>query len=190
MSVKILGGVARGFPLATPRSTATRPTSVLIRRKLFDWRQHLEGYRFIDVCAGSGAMGFEALSRGADEVFLVEASRGAVSTIKDNKERFQKSFAQTSQISIAAMDAVKWLGQSMSFALAQDENTIIFIDPPYQDHKLYLAILDLLKSKEFKGELWIEGDKLEKHREELAGYLDLIKTVEQGDHFVLIGKLV
>lgn len=190
MSVKILGGLARGFNLATPRSSDTRPTSALMRRKLFDWRQHLQGYRFIDLCAGSGAMGFEALSRGADEIYLVESSRAAVNTLKDNKEAFQKSFTSSSLVNIFSMDAQKWLNQSMSFDLSQDPATILFIDPPYQDHKLYLSILQTLKTKEFKGEIWIEGDKLEKHCQELASYLELIKTVEQGDHFVLVGNLV
>ena len=75
MTVKILGGVARGFPLALPRSDLTRPTSVLIKRKLFDWRQDLSGHTFIDLCAGSGAMGFEALSRSADKVVLVDSEK-------------------------------------------------------------------------------------------------------------------
>jgi hypothetical protein len=48
MSVKILGGKARGYPLATPKSDATRPTSIMIRRKIFDWRQHMDDYYFVD----------------------------------------------------------------------------------------------------------------------------------------------
>lgn len=191
MSLKILGGVARGFNLATPKTLDTRPTSVLIRRKLFDWRQHLDGHRFIDLCAGSGSMGFEAASRGAREVFLVESGRIAARTMKENKERYEKSFAGSSQVNVFAMDALKWLSQYMSFELAQDEETILFIDPPYEDHKLYISILDLLKSKEFKGEIWLESDHLVGQKAELlTAYFDLTKTVEQGDHFVLIGKLV
>lgn len=191
MSLKILGGVARGFTLATPKTLDTRPTSVLIRRKIFDWRQHLDGHRFIDICAGSGAMGFEALSRGADEIFLVESGRLAVKSMKENKERLEKSFAGSGQVNIFAMDALKWLSQYMSFELAQDEQTILFMDPPYENHQLYLDILELLKSKEFKGEVWLEADHLVgQNFELLTAYLDLTKTVEQGDHFVLIGKLV
>lgn len=191
MSLKILGGEARGFVLATPKTLDTRPTSVLIRRKIFDWRQHLEGHRFIDLCAGSGAMGFEALSRGADEVFLVESARLAIKSIQENKLRFQKSYTHLGDLNVNSMDALKWLSNYMSFELAQDENSILFMDPPYKEHALYVEILDLLKSKEFKGEVWVEADSLVgPERKELASYLDLTKTVEQGDHFVLIGKLV
>ncbi|HLT21978.1 MAG TPA: RsmD family RNA methyltransferase [Bacteriovoracaceae bacterium] len=191
MSLKILGGAARGFSLAAPKTSDTRPTSVLIRRKIFDWRQQLEGHRFIDLCAGSGAMGFEALSRGADEIFLVESGRQAFRAMKDNQERLEKAFADLNRINTFSMDAVKWLSQFMSFELAQDEQTILFMDPPYEDHKLYVTILDLLKAKDFKGEVWIEADRLvSKNFDLLNSYLDLTKTVEQGDHFVLIGKLV
>ena len=92
MSLKILGGLARGFPLATPKSDTTRPTAVLIKRKLFDWRQHMDDYVFIDLCAGSGAMGFEAFSRGAQKVLLNELMRGAFLTLKDNKAKIEKAF--------------------------------------------------------------------------------------------------
>lgn len=191
MSLKILGGVARGFLLTTPKTLGTRPTSVLVRRKIFDWRQHLDGHRFIDLCAGSGAMGFEALSRGAEEVYLIDSARPAVSTLKENKERFSKAFSQCAQAHISSMDAVKWIEQQMSFELLQDESTILFFDPPYEDHKLYLKVLDVLKEKKFQGELWIEADNLKgQGRQELMTYLELTKIVEQGDHFVLIGKLV
>ena len=93
MSVKILGGVARGFPLALPRSDLTRPTSVMIKRKLFDWRQDLGGYTFIDLCAGSGAMGYEALSRGADKVVLVDSDKYAFMTMKKNRAALQRIFS-------------------------------------------------------------------------------------------------
>lgn len=191
MSLKILGGVARGFLLAAPKTADTRPTSVLIRRKIFDWRQNLAGHQFIDLCAGSGAMGFEALSRGADEVYFIESARLAIKTIHENKERFQKSFAQTGQINVFAMDAVKWLSQYIGGDLGQNESTIIFVDPPYKDHQLYMQVLELLKQKQFKGEIWMEADRLDGPEQKLlSDFLELTKTVEQGDHFVLIGKIV
>lgn len=177
--------------MAAPKTSDTRPTSVLIRRKIFDWRQNLEGHRFIDLCAGSGAMGFEALSRGAEEIYLVESARLAIKTIQENKARFEKSFAQSGQINVFTMDAVKWLGQYIGGQLGQSENTILFVDPPYKDHKLYMDILELLKQKQYQGEIWMEADKLVGPEQKLLSeYLELTKTVDQGDHFVLIGKLV
>ena len=191
MSLKILGGVARGFLLTTPRSLDTRPTSVLVRRKIFDWRQHLDGHCFIDLCAGSGAMGFEALSRGADEAYFIDSGRPAHAVLKENKEKFSKAFAACGPSHISSMDAVKWVEQQMSFELLQNESTILFFDPPYEDHKLYLKVLNVLKDRKYQGEVWIEADNLKgQNRQELLTYLELTKIVEQGDHFVLIGKLV
>jgi 16S rRNA G966 N2-methylase RsmD len=89
------------------------------------------------------------------------------------------------------MDAVKWVEQQMSFELLQNESTILFFDPPYEDHKLYLKVLNVLKDRKYQGEVWIEADNLKgQNRQELLTYLELTKIVEQGDHFVLIGKLV
>ena len=118
MSVKILGGVARGFPLATPRSDSTKPTSIMIKRKLFDWRQHMDEYLFVDLCAGSGAMGLEALSRGSQQVFLNDSMRGAFLTLKDNKEKMEKAFKfEPSMIKVTNLDAKSWIQKELKFEL-------------------------------------------------------------------------
>lgn len=191
MSVKILGGVARGFPLATPR-TDTRPTSVMIKRKLFDWRQNLEGFTFADVCGGSGAMAYEALSRGADRIAINELNRGAFLTVQKNRTDLMKSFNFTpEQIHVTALDARRWVERELSF-FGMHEDQILFFDPPYGDHALYREILALLKAKEFPGEVWVESDhKVGISLEELTGvFHSIIKTVEHGDHFVVVGKLI
>ena len=58
MSIKILGGFARGQVLAVPKTDSIRPTSVMLRRRIYDFFQDLDGFYFLDICAGSGAMGF------------------------------------------------------------------------------------------------------------------------------------
>ena len=173
MSVKILGGVARGFPLATPRSDSTKPTSIMIKRKLFDWRQHMDEFLFVDLCAGSGAMGLEALSRGSQQVFLNDSMRGAFLTLKDNKEKMEKAF-------------------KFKFELPETENVILFIDPPYENHALYFDLLKLLKESDFRGEIWLESDRLKGPKIDAVtgAFHSVIKTVEQGDHFVVVGKVV
>jgi 16S rRNA (guanine966-N2)-methyltransferase len=193
MSIKILGGVARGFLLAAPRSDSTRPTSVLVRRKLFDWRQHLDGEVFIDLCSGSGAMGLEALSRGAEKVYLNDALKGAFLTLKQNSEKFLKSFEiETSQITISSLDALKWIQKEMPYQLRTTENAIIFLDPPYENHLLYTEALKLLKEAGYAGEVWVESDRMKGPKKEtLTGaFHSIIKIVEQGDHFVVVGKVV
>lgn len=192
MSIKILGGVARGFPLATPK-TETRPTSVMIKRKLFDWRQNLEGYVFIDVCAGSGAMAFEALSRGADQVLINDQGKPQFQVIKKNKEEMIRAFKfDEKKIIISSFDAKKWVARELGFHLSDDADAILYLDPPYEDHALYREILATLKEKGFQGEVWVESDRQTGIKlDELTGlFHSVIKTVEQGDHFVLVGKLI
>lgn len=193
MSVKILGGLARGFPLATPKSETTRPTSVMIRRKLFDWRQSLEGYIFIDLFAGSGSMGFEALSRGASKIYLNDSHRSAFQTLKQNADKFLEAFRlDPSTINVSSMDAVKWLTRELNFHSINVEDVILYLDPPYETHALYGQVLQELGQMQFAGELWIEADRLKgPKREDLTKALKSInKTIDQGDHFVLVGKVI
>lgn len=190
MSVKILGGVARGFPLALPRSDLTRPTSVMIKRKLFDWRQDFGGHVFIDLCAGSGAMGFEALSRGAQKVVLVDSDKYAFLTMKKNRDELVQKFKfQESQIQLSQADAKKFIEREIS---SFGEDTVLFFDPPYADHALYTGALLTLKEKGFKGEVWVETDRLTgPDREKITqAFHSIIKIVEQGDHFVVVGNLI
>ena len=190
MSVKILGGVARGFPLALPRSDLTRPTSVMIKRKLFDWRQDLGGYTFIDLCAGSGAMGYEALSRGADKVVLVDSDKYAFMTMKKNRDELVQKFRFDEKlIQLSQADAKKFIEREISYF---GEDTILFFDPPYEDHALYTSALEILKERGFKGEVWVEADRLKgPDREKITqAFHSIIKLVEQGDHFVVVGKLL
>jgi 16S rRNA (guanine966-N2)-methyltransferase len=193
MSIKILGGVARGFPLAMPRSDSTRPTSVLIKRKLFDWRQSLEGYSFIDLCAGSGAVAFEALSRGADKVVVNDSMKGAFLTLKQNRESLIKAFKfENDSISVTNLDIRTWVGKELSYQITDSKNAILYLDPPYESHAIYLEVLQSLKDHQFEGEVWVESDRLMGPKKELLTgvFCSIIKIVEQGDHFVVVGKLV
>ncbi len=193
MSLKILGGIAKGYPLATPRAETTRPTAVMIKRKLFDWRQRLDDHVFVDLCAGSGAMGFEALSRGAQRVFLNELTRPAFHILKDNKSNLERAFGfESTQITVTNLDVKAWIQRELTYQLPETEAAIFYFDPPYENHALYTEVLRLLRDVGFKGELWLEADRLKgPKRDDLTGaFQTVIKTVEQGDHFVVVGKLV
>lgn len=93
--MRIVAGVHKGRPLSAPRGMTTRPTSDRAREALFNklvhapWGPDLAGARVIDVFAGSGALGFEALSRGAAFVLFVETDPGARGAIRTNVEAFQ-----------------------------------------------------------------------------------------------------
>lgn len=85
MSLRVIGGQWRGRRLEAPPGRTTRPLTDRIKQSLFDWLgQSFDGYRVVDVCAGSGGFGIEAASRGAAEVALVESDRSAQRTITQN----------------------------------------------------------------------------------------------------------
>ena len=92
MSIRILGGLGKGHVLEVPPENITRPTSVMLRRKLFDRYQDISDYTFIDICAGSGAMGLEAISRGAKKVIFIENSQKALSILKKNIKSIRKIY--------------------------------------------------------------------------------------------------
>jgi 16S rRNA (guanine966-N2)-methyltransferase len=193
MSIKILGGRARGFPLNIPKSETTRPTSVLVRRKLFDWRQHLDSYIFVDIFAGSGAMAFEALSRGAERILVNDSHRLAFKALQENSKRFKEAFqSEESCIKVTGLDALKWIDKELGFELPDTSEVILYLDPPYEDHAIYLQVIAALKEKGFAGELWLEADRLKGPKlEELSrAFKSVAKTIEQGDHFVLVGKVI
>ncbi len=190
--IKILGGVARGFPLATPKSDSTRPTSVLVKRKLFDWRQNLEGYAFIDLCAGSGGMGFEALSRGAGKVALNDSHRGAFLTLKQNQDQMIKAFKfDPASVVISQSDAKNWILKELKYQFPDSQDVILYLDPPYEQHQLYFDLVKQLLELGFEGEVWLESDRLKgpKLTDVTGLFHSVIKVIEQGDHFVVVGKL-
>src|ERR687884_808487 len=83
--MRVIAGYYRGRNLRSPPSDKVRPTSDRLRETLFNvLAPRIEGARFLDLCAGSGAIGIEALSRGAEHVTFIEASRKAAAIISEN----------------------------------------------------------------------------------------------------------
>lgn len=160
MSLKILGGMAKGFSLAVPSESVTRPTSVLLKRRLFDFYQSFSGYYFIDLCAGSGSIGLEALSRGADAVLFVEKNFKAYKVLEENIKKFAERFPNL-DINSKQMDISKFLIQFQSYYenLNDDEKTqvMLFFDPPYELVKLYDLIFEFTTKIDFKGILITEA---------------------------------
>ncbi|WP_156250182.1 16S rRNA (guanine(966)-N(2))-methyltransferase RsmD [Pseudactinotalea terrae] len=122
---RIVGGSAGGRRLAVP-ATGTRPTSERVREALFsrlDHRGALDGARVLDLYAGSGALGLEALSRGAASAVLVDSSRTAVAVCTSNAR------------SIGFADSVTVISRKVEQLLAgrapTRTSTLVFIDPPY-----------------------------------------------------------
>lgn len=123
--VRIIGGKWRNTKLPVPLSPGLRPSSDRVRETLFNWLMpRLGGARVVDLFAGSGALGLEAVSRGAAQATLVERD-AALS--RQLRESVAKLGAQE-QIAVVQADALQWLRQPAG-ALAD----IVFIDPPFAD---------------------------------------------------------
>ena len=120
--MRIIAGSHRGARIAAPKGIATRPTGDRVREAAFNLIGPVDGAVVLDVFAGSGAMGLEALSRGAAAVTFVEADRAACRTIADNLAKLRLAGAR-----ITCQDAV--------WALRQEARTyqLVLVDPPYED---------------------------------------------------------
>jgi 16S rRNA (guanine(966)-N(2))-methyltransferase RsmD len=135
--VRITGGEARGRRLKSPRA-GVRPTHSRVRESLFDiWARRVEGARFADLCAGVGAVGIEALSRGAANGLFVEASEGAARTIRDNLA----SLGLSERATVVRGDVVRVLRRLASAGTRFD---LVFLDPPYAEERLGERTLEAL----------------------------------------------
>jgi 16S rRNA (guanine(966)-N(2))-methyltransferase RsmD len=135
--VRIISGEFRGRRLRAPDGLATRPTSDRVRESLFNIvAARVPGSRFLDLFAGSGAVGLEAISRGADEAVFVEQSRRALEQIEQNIAHC----GVEDRSRIVAKDAQAAL---KTLAAAGEEFDLVYVDPPY-DADLYLPVLRAL----------------------------------------------
>lgn len=137
--MRIIAGTLKGRTIRTPEGQNTRPTSDRARESLFNvlahapWAPGLEGARIIDAFAGSGALGFEAISRGAAFCLFVETEAAARGCIRDNVEAFQL-FGNTRVHRRSATDlGPKPAGLGAPFDL-------VFMDPPYAMGLVPLAL--------------------------------------------------
>lgn len=191
MSIKILGGLAKGQTLLVPKGDLIRPTSVMLRRKIFDARQDLSGFNFFDICAGSGAVALEALSRGADSVTLVEKNPKVFGLTKLNIQTIKNSSSDLGEIDLIKGDGLKWLESFLlgyeELSTEEKESAILFIDPPYAIHDFYKKSLSLLEKVDFLGEVWIESDEQKGLKKSFFENLfEPKKIYSQGSSFILI----
>lgn len=122
--MRIIAGQWRGRPLVAPAGSATRPTADRLRESLFSMLASRLGsfdeLRVADLFAGSGALGFEALSRGAAHVTFVERDRGAIEAIRQNAAK------------LGAADRIRVITASALSLPPSEPFDLIFADPPYE----------------------------------------------------------
>ena len=123
--MRVVAGRFKGRRLAGPKDAATRPTADKVREALFSALGPIDEVRTLDLFAGTGALGIEALSRGAEPVDLVEKSRSAVRVVQANLETVG---ADKQEARVHTVDALKFLE---SAALRGETYELVFVDPPY-----------------------------------------------------------
>lgn len=148
-SVRIIAGKYRAKNITVPLSEGLRPTPQRVRETLFNWLMHdIRGAQVCDAFAGSGALGFEALSRGAAHVVLLEQSAHVARILHQTAQSLEAK-----QISIIQSDALNYL------AHCQQVFDLIFLDPPFHSN-LYEPCLELIQNKNIlvnHGLLYIES---------------------------------
>ncbi|HEU5117503.1 MAG TPA: 16S rRNA (guanine(966)-N(2))-methyltransferase RsmD [Isosphaeraceae bacterium] len=127
--MRIIAGLRRGHKLDGPASKWTRPTSDMVRESVFNiLGDAVEGVEVFDVFAGTGAMGLEALSRGAQHCVFIERDRSNVPVIRKNVAnlRFEDRSA------VLSTDAFRWI---RSFQPLDDQPKLMILDPPYAEYE-------------------------------------------------------
>ncbi len=138
--MRVIAGTARSLPLKTPKGMDTRPTTDRIKETLFNILQpYIADCVFIDLFAGSGGIGIEAISRGARKCYFVEQDREAAECIQDNL-KFTK-FTESSVL--FKQDVLNAL-----YHIFEKEADVIFMDPPY-GKEYEKKVLDVLKDVKY-----------------------------------------
>jgi 16S rRNA (guanine966-N2)-methyltransferase len=129
--MRIIAGERRGHRIDGPRGPETRPTSDLVRESVFNILRHVVAGRVVvDLFAGTGALGLEALSRGAARAIFVEQNRENVALIYRNFATLRYE----DRVRVLATDAYRW---ARSFRPADDEPVVVFVDPPYREYEIH-----------------------------------------------------
>ena len=136
--MRVIAGKYRGRKLKSPPSIQTRPTSDRLRETLFNiLAPRIEGTRFLDLCAGTGAVGIEALSRGAASTIFVDQSRKMSALVAANVQSLEVT---DTAIEIVAAEASEFLRRHCKHQA--EPLDIIFFDPPYAED--YEAVLGFI----------------------------------------------
>lgn len=179
-AMRVIAGRLRRRVLQAPQGLATRPTSDRLRETLFNvLASRMEGARFLDLYAGSGAVGIEAVSRGAVQAVLVERAAPALKVLRGNLEKL----GLRGEVQVQAVSVSAFLRRGRPGSAAQFD--VVFLDPPYDAAEEYALALGMLGG-ETRGLLAGDAVVVAEHRrkdklEERYGGLSRLRLLEQGD---------
>lgn len=167
--MRVIAGEFRSRRLLSLPGDTTRPTSDRLRETLFSiLLPVIEDAVFVDAFAGTGAVGIEAISRGARQVIFIEKSKDAVEVIKENLS------------SLKIKDRGKVIKRSAVLHLANVTDAIVFIDPPYESARDYEAVFETMAAHPPK--LAIVQHSVRWQTPEKCGAMTRYRVVKQGDN--------
>jgi 16S rRNA (guanine966-N2)-methyltransferase len=181
--MRVIAGDARGRKLSAPRGLATRPTLARVRESMFSRlsvRLDFDGLRVLDLFAGTGSLGIEALSRGAAHVTFVESARAAITALRRNLAAL--GFAARARV--LKSDVLRGLeilaGEGGRFDL-------VLLDPPYRKGWGDIVLTRLMESDLLSGGAWVatEVSRLEAAPAALSG-LERVSLATLGDHQIAL----
>jgi 16S rRNA (guanine(966)-N(2))-methyltransferase RsmD len=180
--MRIIAGSLRSRTLEAPPGLTTRPTSDRLRETLFNvLAPRIQGVAFLDLYAGSGAVGIEALSRGAARMEFVEQAPKALKALRGNLERLGLSAGF--RIHASAVGA--FLRRASEADAKQERYEVVFLDPPWDAAAEYAATLGLLGGSAAgllaPGALVIAEHRRKERLEDRYGSLERTRLLEQGD---------
>lgn len=182
--MRIIGGIYRGRRLRAVEGLAVRPTSDRLRETLFNiLAPRIKGSRFLDICAGSGAVGLEALSRGASAATLIDNSRLACSVIEANLQTLGLK-REATVINRDGVAALKRLAEESK------QFDIVFLDPPYAS-EIYDILMHELATTALlsKDAIVMVEHRAKTPPEPQYDELKLFREVKQGESAIAFYKI-
>jgi 16S rRNA (guanine(966)-N(2))-methyltransferase RsmD len=137
--MRIISGTARGRQIDAPKGMTTRPVTDMIRESLFNiWQFDIEGATFLDLVAGSGCMGLEALSRGAARAVMVDAGAEQVRVIRANLKKTGLDACAHEVLKQDVFNVIERFGRThRSF-------DIVYLDPPFTQPEMFAPLMEVL----------------------------------------------
>jgi len=176
-TIRINAGEWRSRLIKFPDAEGLRPTPERVRQTVFNWLgQDLAGQTCLDLFAGTGVMGFEALSRGTTSTTLVEKSMPAYKALLENKQLLKAENAQ-----IFHQDALQFLAQNL--ATTKQKFNLVFLDPPYNQAWLAKVLPLLAEHLHENGVIYAEAEFAIDSTHEFAQNWQVIKQSKAGNVF-------
>ena len=178
--MRVISGKYKGKKIYTPRRKI-KPTSSVVRKAIFDFLgDFIEGKKVLDLYAGTGALGIEALSRGADKVVFVEKDFLCVQAIEKNVSQFKDV-----QTEIVYLDVITALG-----LLRGSKFDVVFMDPPYKESVIKSVLKELLNCDIVKSNsvVIVEHHKKEVIRDEVGDFI-LLKQKKYGETVISVFQI-